>query len=300
MEREKKMEQLMKELEFPEDAIGEILKAEEMIQKAGMGTELDQMAEQLIKTGATEEKIRKDLPCFGDMEAAAGVNQYTVELLYLLRCSLLARKAYQQRGIPAEAFRANMMDLKWKLMECRKVYGVNGIFVGWWYDRFFAMTRFALGRLQFELEPFHGEEYRNGSLVIKKGDPVINMHIPSSGPLNLNEVEESLKMAAEFFRDVFPEGPVVFVMESWLLDSDLTERLPEGNIRTFIRRFVHLKNEKQEIFQDGWRVFGASWREEPVRLPRETKLQRVIADYLMEGGKLGEGYGVLVWERPDE
>jgi hypothetical protein len=175
-------------------------------------------------------------------------------------------------------------------MECRTVYHINGIFVGFWYDRFFNLSRFALGRLQFEKidYPFE-EEFHERGISLKKGSPVVNMHIPSEGPLIPSLVEEALAQARSFY----PECQA-FVMDSWLLDPDLMNLLPDGNLREFTKRFEVIHVVKHEMFEDGWRVFGSEAGKPFDELPRRTSLQRSIADYLKEGGHLGEGFGVLL------
>lgn len=296
------MEQLMRELEFPEDAIRQLLDAQQKLAQGSRGRELDEMAARLMEQaekGGCREELVKQLCCCEQMEQETGIQGYTLDLLFLLRCAEILRVNYRRKGLPDRIFLDSMMDLKWKLLECRKIYGVNGVFVGFWYDRFFDMTRFALGRFQFEEETFQGGVYQKDGFTVNQGDPVINMHIPSSGPLNPDEAEASLARAAEFYRELFPEGMVPFVMDSWLLDPDLMEMLPQGNIRRFVERFHLVSRKKGEIFSDGWRVFGPEWKKEPAQLPRETRLQTAIADYLQDGGKLGAGYGVFLWKQKD-
>ena len=57
-----------------------------------------------------------------------------------------------------DVFDKSLEDMKWKMLECYEIHGVYGNFVGHWYDGFFNLTRFGLGRLQFELRPFEGKE----------------------------------------------------------------------------------------------------------------------------------------------
>lgn len=294
------MEQLMRELEFPEDAICQLMEVQRQLDQDSRGCELDQMAARVMeqtKKGGCREELLLQLSCCEQMEKTTGINGYTLDLLFLLRCAAILRNHYKEKGLPDGLFLDSMKDLKWKLLECRNVYGVNGVFVGHWYDRFFDMTRFALGRFQFEEETFQGDLYRKDGFSVKKGDPVINMHIPSSGPLDSVLAEASLARAAEFYRNRFPDGTVPFVMESWLLDPDLMKMLPQGNIRQFVERFHLVSGEKGEIFEDGWRVFGAEWKKNPAELPRTTRLQTAIADYLTSGGQLGLGYGIFLWKQ---
>ena len=296
------MEQLMKELAFPEDAVREVTDADKKLQEGIWGRRLDEMAAGLMekmKKGACRGELQEALSGCEQMEEETGIHRYTLDLLFLLRCAGILRENYKKKGLPDDLFLDSMMDLKWKLLECRNIYGVNGIFVGFWYDRFFDMTRFALGRFQFEEETFQGDLFQEDGFAVKKGAPVINMHIPSSGPLDPAQAEASIARAAQFYRDLFPQGTVPFVMESWLLDPDLMKMLPQGNIRRFVERFHLVSVEKGETFSDGWRVFGPEWEKDPADLPRTTRLQMAIADYLQGGGKLGAGYGIFLWKQKD-
>ena len=48
-------------------------------------------------------------------------------------------------------FYNTMLDLRYKLEECKLVHNQIGTFVPKWYKGFFEMKIFALGRLQFEI-----------------------------------------------------------------------------------------------------------------------------------------------------
>lgn len=121
------------------------------------------------------------------------------------------------------------------------------------------------------------------------------MHIPSAGPMKPELLEDAFARAEAFFKDYFPKDYRVFGVESWLIDPDLVQILPEGNMKAYARRFHLIDTEKSdEIFPDGWRVFGAEWKKKPEELPRKTGLQRAIADYLQQGGRLGSGYGIFI------
>ena len=195
-----------------------------------------------------------------------------------------------------DVFDKSLEDMKWKMLECYEIHGVYGNFVGHWYDGFFNLTRFGLGRLQFELRPFEGkEDCEVDGVQIHPGDTVINMHIPSAGPMKPELLDDAFARAEVFFKEHFPKDYTVFGVESWLIDPDLVRILPEGNMKAYADRFHLVAAEKSEtIFPDGWRVFGAEWKKKPEELPRKTGLQRVIADYLQQGGKLGSGYGIFV------
>lgn len=101
--------------------------------------------------------------------------------------------------------------LKWKMDECKEVYKISGTFVPAWFDRFFKVERFGLGRLQFELIPF-GETYEKNGVSLNPESTVINVHIPRTGTrLDRESAKAAYQMAADFFKDEFGEKPIVFV-----------------------------------------------------------------------------------------
>lgn len=75
---------------------------------------------------------------------------------------------------------------------------------------FFEMTRFALGRLQFELMDFPESYEKTGHVRPEGMTKVINMHIPSCGPLKKADCEASFRQAAAFFADAFPGEEIAF------------------------------------------------------------------------------------------
>ena len=82
------------------------------------------------------------------------------------------------------------------------------------------------------------------------------MHIPSAGPMKPELLEDAFARAEAFFKEYFPKDYRVFGVESWLIDPDLVQILPEGNMKAYARRFHLIDTEKSdEIFPDGWRVF---------------------------------------------
>lgn len=304
------MMDMMREAGFTQDAAEELSVFRKRLEKEGNWNRIQGMADRIMEMELKEEVLEQMLRQVESWEEELGIHKYTLDLMVLLCCWEILRGRYEERKYPMEIFRDSLRDLGTKMKECRDVYEVTGIFVGAWHDRFLNMSRFALGRLQFELVKYPLEkEYTDGEWTVRKGDTVINVHIPSTGPLKKEDADEAFALAEAFYRgELFgeagcpgkfperqiPEGPAVFVMESWLLDPDLIELLPEGNMKEFVRRFSLVYWEKNERFLDGWRIFGSEWEKAVKELPRRTKLQRAIADYLQKGGKLGCGYGIFI------
>ena len=75
--------------------------------------------------------------------------------------------------------------------------------------------------------------------VLKKGDPIVSLHIPRGGKLLDSDVEETVEMARDFLAKHFPDYAYkAFFCSSWLLDPKLETLLgDESNIVRFGKRF---------------------------------------------------------------
>lgn len=295
-ETKEQMTDLMATIQLPEEGIRQLLDAREQLEKEGHWDVIVQTAEQVMTADGELSVLTKTLAETEGREETFGVNRYLLDALMLFCCWEEVKVRYEKQGLPMDVFDKSLEDMKWKMLECYEIHGVYGNFVGHWYDGFFNLTRFGMGRLQFELRPFEGkEDCEVDGVQIHPGDTVINMHIPSAGPMKPELLDDAFARAEVFFKEHFPKDYTVFGVESWLIDPDLVRILPEGNMKAYADRFHLVAAEKSEtIFPDGWRVFGAEWKKKPEELPRKTGLQRAIADYLQQGGKLGSGYGIFV------
>lgn len=232
-----------------------------------------------------------------DLKAAEeeGISEYTLDLLFLIGISRRTWELYEEKGISREVFHDSMADMHWKLLECHRMYGIWGTFVAGWFPWWFELKRFALGRLQFELIPFE-DEYEKDGIVLHKGDTVINVHIPSCGPLRYEDVQASYKEAAEFYKDVFADKPVVFVCFSWLLFTAHREILPtESNIRSFLFDYDVYRTEENN--GDLWRIFYGAEEKGFDNLPENTGLERAYKKWLLAGHMAGAAKGVYVYRR---
>ena len=226
-------------------------------------------------TQAARQKLTERLSC----------HLYTVDLLLLVACAPRLLEIYQEKGYSEEMFLGVLSDLRCKLAECQQAFGVVGTFVFSWFFGFFACTRFALGRLQYERIPCPFA-YRE---QIREGDPVLKCHIPSSGSLFPSSVDDSLEQAHAFFGDSY-RG---IVCHSWMLYPPHRVLFSEGsNLMRFYDRFEIVSDEPYEEPKDAWRVFHVM-EQDLTKLPRETSLQRNLIQYLSEGKKMGIGWGVL-------
>lgn len=222
-------------------------------------------------------------------------HSYTMSMLLLLLSAKPLKEKYIEKGIAECLYWDSIKDLCYKLNECHNVYGIWGTFVRDWFPGFYQMTRFALGRMQFENENFNFDSITINGITIKTGDKVIMMHIPSSGSFTKEERDESYLKAKEFYSKEFNNQPIPVVCDSWLLYPAYKEVFPEhSNIRSFIDDFTHIYEKTEEEFLDSWRIFGKEYRNSPKDWPKTTSLQRLFADYFIKGGKAGTGYGILI------
>lgn len=222
----------------------------------------------------------------------AGIAAYTADLLIYLLMTARLKERYQEKGIPEQIWLDSCMDLNWKLHECHKMYGIWGSFVSWWFDGFYEMTRFALGRLQFELIDFPESYEKTGHVRPEGMKKVINMHIPSCGPLKKEDCEASFRQAAEFFADAFPGEEIAFFCESWLLYPRHREFLSaDSGIVQFMSFFDIYKTGEED--GDLWRIYNREYDGKPETLPEDTSIQRGYKKLLLSGGHAGYGEGIF-------
>jgi len=284
------------EFQYPEEAKQTLLSGYQRLSK---NQEADRIYTDFMEQYCKDElkDYTKALESLDNAAELCGVHKYTMALLFLIGLSKQLRKIYEDRKISYQVYYDSMCDLKWKLFECKKMHNVWGSFVAGWEAGFFRMELFALGRLQFEIIK-SSKSYEKDGYSIHDGDPVINVHIPSCGPLLHEDCQESYRRAAVFFRDHFQGKPIPFVCNSWLLFPPNKEILSkDSHIVTFMKDYDIVSTSFYENgSNDLWRIFYKERQKDPKELPRDTSLQRGYADWLMKGNKVGMGCGVFFFD----
>ena len=279
----------------PEEAITSLLQSFDVLQAKKESAELFSA---LITPYIVDEtyNLTSCYPQLEEIAVATGVPPYIVYLLYFISLSKYTKQHYEKHQYPAELFYASMADLSYKMKECYELHQVYGNCVPWWEDGFFNLSRFALGRFQYEKIKMDTSLVIHGHLI-KKGDTVINFHIPSSGPLTKELCFSSFAKASEFYAKEFESRPIVFVCHSWLLFPHHLEFLPkESNILMFLKFFTVYETEIDEEKSDLWRIFYQDATKPFEELPRNTSLQRAYADWLEKGNPVGCGKGVFLYQ----
>ena len=285
---------LCKECDYPIDAVVELLETYQAVMSNDTTKKLLQKNIQQMEDNAFTH-YAQELERLNYIAEELHIHPYTVHLMYFILCSRRVRECYVEKSIDLNIYHASMLDLKWKLMETKSVYGIYGVHCGDWFRPFFQLERFALGRLQFEVAASF-LDYSNGEYMIKKGDPVINVHIPSSGPLEYKQVLDSYAFAADFFQGRFT-GPVIpFQCDSWLLYPRVNKLLPEGNLARFAADFDVRLAGIDSLQDDRWRVFHVP-NNTPIKdYSATTRLQKRLKKWLLEGNQMGIGLGYFFYK----
>lgn len=188
---------------------------------------------------------------------------------------------HRSRDVPEDVTAATLRELGQQASVHRLTFGTFGLHTYDWLAWTWSGSLYWLGRLQFNLERLEGSD-RAGST---DAGWVVSTHIPRSGPLDPDSVDDSLARAAAFFPRHFPDRPVQdFWCSSWLLAPELAAALdPESNMARFQRRW-HLYGEPMPGDEDAlFFTFAHRGEMDLDALPQQTSLQRAIVARLRSG-----------------
>lgn len=231
--------------------------------------------------------IKRVLACMDAAAVDCGESPYTMRMLPYLCMLEPAEKRYAAAGLPEAVYTDSFADLLWKTRECRRIYGVYGSFVAPWFYRFFELKCFGLGRLQFEFTSFKCDA------PLPCGARVLNVHIPSSGSLDMDECESSYAQAVSFF-GLSGEKRAPFVCDSWMLHPYCAELDESSGIRRFAASYELLRVIEDPACSDMWIIFNRVWDGSISALPENTSLQRIFKRHLLAGEAVGRGYGIYL------
>ena len=89
---------------------------------------------------------------------------------------------------------------------------------------------------------------------------------------------------------------MAIICNSWLLYPPHYEVYPENsNLRKFADLFDITVSWESENNPEAWRVFNTV-SSDYENLPEDTTLQRRFKKYLIEGNKMGNGFGVILFD----
>lgn len=287
---------LMEKTDFPKEAREELLKNADVLTAAGQEEALDGAVGFFYDN---DFSISLSRPLIEEIAEKAGLSPYTVWLLFLMEAAAPVKASFEEDGIPGQIFWDTFADLRYKVQECQDIHGVWGNFVAFWYPIFYSRDIVKLGRLEYENALYDEDTpYEKNGYVVKKGDKVKSIHIPSSGESFGEEARlASYKKAYEFFKDELDGKPLVCICHSWLLNPEYGKILPPtSNFVSFQHDFDIVRAEESETFDDAWRLFGRDYEKPMEEMPERTSMQRAFKQYFLNGGKPGEGVGILIFD----
>lgn len=283
-----KAHDLMKKLDFPTDAQKEMLSILDKLLKNCDFLDIIKQYE--------NDSFDFDL-MLSNMKAIAekcNICPYSAYMILFICMSERLHKLYNEKGIDDTIFYNTMLDLRYKLEECKLVHNQIGTFVPKWYKGFFEMKIFALGRLQFEINHTWFDCKVNGK-TIPKGTKVLSVHIPRTGTkLEHSLVLESYKNAKQFFKDEFNED-IIFICNSWLLYPWNRTVLKDGsNLALFYDDFTVVQSGEYNNYSEIWRLFDCLYDGNPDNLPSDTSLRRAYIERIKSNLPIGHGTGVII------
>jgi hypothetical protein len=219
------------------------------------------------------------------------IYEYTAELIMFLLFTKKLKERYDEKGISEEIFETTVKDFRYQMEVCKNVKGIIGTPCSDWCIGFVAMTRFGLGRFQYEVIKFNADYTKDGKTLTPES-LVLNVHIPASGqPLSGELALDSFERAKEFYKDIIGE-PFAFKCGSWLLYPEHEQMLShESNIYRFMQLFDIIDYGIKKNNGDLYRIFGTEEKRVEY-LSENTSLQRAYKKHLLNGGKTGYGVGV--------
>ena len=281
----------MQKLNFPEDAKADFLAA--LDKMCADGASFSMISDALTAYRADcHSHFTPVLERVCEICDKLSIHPYTGELLLFLCMADAMRAHYRATGYGEDLFWNALADLGYKLEECRLVYGINGSFVAKWFGGFFHLTRFALGRLQFELTTLQKPATCLG-ISLPVGSTAISVHIPRTGTkLDREGVLSAYREAAEYFAPAFGDRPIIMTCSSWMLFPRHAEFLaPDSNMMQFYHDFRLVSSGFYDNYASVWRVFDCDYQGDVDALPQNTSLRRAYADRVRRGEPTGSGRG---------
>lgn len=231
--------------------------------------------DRLRRVEELSEQLRRQIghyfledPGVSDLNGLNTFDDGLVTLLALVSISGDVHADYVRRGVPSDVAWASLADLGQQVHIFRTIFGFLGLVAQTWCAENYTGRHLWLGRLQFTVERDDEGHF-------------LGVHIPETGPLTAQSVDESLALATTISQVAFAHcRPTRFVLHSWLLDPGVVEQLdPDSNFVRFARRF-ELTGDSYPGWRDGL-FFGFHVEPglQPVdlsALPRDTSLRRAI------------------------
>lgn len=251
------------------------------------------LAKSTLKDDITEEEFQNILKRAQDYGKEIDEHPFRMQLVFAYYCFALLEDKYKEANISMDIYKETMRDFKFRVYECREVYNFNGIFVAYWYRIFCNLSLHKFDILEFERTKADFD-YDAKGVTIRKGDPIIALHIPPKTRIDRQSITKALKESYDFYN---LGGRVAYQCDSWLLYPYFEDVfVKDGNVAEFRTFFDVISSRDTDTFEDCWRLFKVGEIEDLNTLPADTRLQKNMLKHLLNGGKTGYGFGVLAFD----
>lgn len=230
-------------------------------------------------------------------------------ILGFLVSTATVRTWHAARGLDEAASWHVLADLGQQMRVHRAGTGRLGLHQLNWVSGNWAGRLVHLGRLQFDIGRRRIARLEQGAERTAEDEPqrwVIGTHIPATGPLDPDAVEESFAAATDYFTRHYadlgedrtaqePRFGHEFVCDSWLLSDAFAEIVgPDSNLARFARLWQSIGADPEGGDGALFFVFGLRPPVDPAALPRRTRLEAAVADRLADGRGWTTGSGRLL------
>ncbi|MDE6473469.1 MAG: acyltransferase domain-containing protein [Clostridia bacterium] len=221
-----------------------------------------------------------------------------------------AKERFEDKGFDEQVFFDTMSDIKIWGEDCREHFGEIGIDEINWLRLHVNCKIFKIGRLQYQLCNYYF--YRKtiiGESKIRFGEKCFNIHIPRGERLDMDNCIRSLNYALDVLGKAFPRvNRDIMMCHSWMLSSYNSSFIDEqSNISKFAKLFS-LVGESQSASEHLHWIFDVRADEKLLKDNKEklgyyydlsdfqpkSSLQSLAKDYIMKGGNLSDGKGVIL------
>lgn len=211
-------------------------------------------------------------------------------LSYLYMCEEL-KAIYEEKGIDEKYLIDNLKDISVWTNIWSEVKGELYLGELPWLSNHMTPRLFKIGRLQFCMGKMDRDILEKG---LKKGDPVMEIHIPERGPLYNEECVASIDEAKEFFEKYYPDFDYkCFTCDSWLLGSDTEEiARSESNIGKFIQMFDIVYRHPHDSALRYLFKWNTTW-ETVGDFKATSSLAREFQKRALSGKHFDEGFGII-------
>ncbi len=219
-----------------------------------------------------------------------------LRLLAIIAATEHAVPIYREKDVDDALMWDTLSDIQQKAVSYKEAYGCYGQRVLNWFCVFLRAEVLRFGCFMYVDGGYSSKTpYTYGNLTLQSGDPVRHLHIGVGQPFHKQARLESLKRA---HAQLCPDGGLLTcTCSTWLLYPVYRDFLsPTSNIVSFMDDFDIVQVNDQDFFHDCHRIFGKPYEGDPAALPENTSLQRAFKQHLMQGGKVGTAFGVLIFD----